>query len=111
MWFGFTTTTVDVIRPASVTERGDTIEDWDSPTEHTETGWLVQPLDTSEQLGLRDAIVRRFRALVPVTADVLDTDRVRYAGRVYEIDGGIQPWPVPPGSLAHNEIVLKRVEG
>lgn len=111
MWFGFETVAVDVIRPAYVNERGDEVADWAAATEHAEDGWIVQALDTAEQLGLRDAVTQRWRALAPVSADVTTKDRIRHAGRVYEVDGEIQPWPTPPGMLQHSELILKRVEG
>lgn len=110
-WFGFDTSTVDVIRPIYVDERGDLVADWDNAAEHAEPGWLVQPIDTSAQLGLRDAVIARWRALAPATADVAADDRIRHAGVVYEVDGGIEPWATPPGMLQHVEIILKRVEG
>lgn len=111
MWFGFETSTVDIIRPGSKVVRGDTLPDWDTATEHSEPGWIVQPLAAAEQLGLRDANITSLRALAPAPADVTPLDRVRYAGTVYEVDGKPQPYPTPPGMLQHNEIVLKLVEG
>lgn len=102
---------VTIIRPNYVTERGDLVKSWTGATEHTETGWRVQPLVGDEVLGDRDAVVRRWKGLGPPAADITEMDRVRHAGIVYEVDGAVQRWPSPTGLLAHTEVTLKLVEG
>lgn len=119
MTVSFATDTVTVIRPAWIVERGDEIPDWSSASEHQITGCRVQPMSGEEVLfsgsggggAARDAVISRWKLFAPTGADITERDRVRHQGVVYEVDGSIQRWPSPTGTLAHTEAVLQRVEG
>lgn len=111
MTISFKNQTVTVIRPAWVNERGTLIPDWGNVTEHTVTGCRVQPAAGDEVHGLRDAVINRWNLYAPPAADIEATDRVRYAGIVYDVEGEIRRWPSPTGFLANTQATLQRVEG
>lgn len=115
----FKNQTITVLRPTFVVERGDEVPDWSNPTQHLITGCRLQPMSADEVLfsgaggggTARNAVVSRWKLLLPSGADITEHDRVRYADAVYEVDGFVQHWPSPTGALAHGEAVLRRVEG
>jgi hypothetical protein len=102
---------IGILTGVTVTDHGNTIVDWTSPTAVTQTGCRVQPLPGSEQLLGRDEVVTRWRLLAPADAPLTSTNRIRWAGVDYEIDGSVQAQNSPTGSLAHLEALLKRVDG
>lgn len=120
MTISFKNQTITVIRAGVVVERGDDMLDWDNATEYQLLGCRLQPMATDEVLftgsagggGVaRDAIVTRWKVYGPASPDIGPRDRARVDGVVYEVDGQIQEWPSPTGTLAHSEFVLKVVAG
>jgi len=89
---------------------GNTVPDWATPSELTITGCSVQPGGGSDQFDNREAITTLYTVWAPLSADVVDTDRVRFAGTVYAIDGAIEVWVVGT-ILDHKVIRLKAVSG
>lgn len=106
---------------ATVTEqRGDKVRDWSTAAELTITGCRLQPrvrdeihFSGSNDLGgaARHGVVRSFVLFAPFDADITELDRVRYNGRVYEVEGNVRPWISVSGDLAHIEVVLADVAG
>lgn len=116
----FKNQTITVLRPTLIVERGDEVPDWSlPPAQHLIAGCRLQPMSADEVLfsgaggggTARNAVVSRWRLLLPADADLHEHDRVRYEGNDYEVDGLVQHWPSPTGALAHGEAVLRRVEG
>jgi len=76
----------------------------------TITGCSVQPGAGPEMVLNRDALTTLFTVWAPISADVVETDTVTYAGTDYAVDGQIERWAV--GSrLDHLVIRLKAVTG
>lgn len=108
----FHTHTVTVLRGAATVDRyGDPIDGWSTATETEITGCRVQPAAGPEDTVDRNQITRRWLLFVPPGADIRATDRVRWDGDDYDIDGEIRRWPSVSGRLAHLEADLIRVEG
>lgn len=84
--------------------------DWSTATE-TETKAGVQPNVNSETTGDRDQLTTAIRVWLPAGTDITATDRLRYDGGTYEIDGKPMPWKPPRGRTAHIELVARQVEG
>lgn len=85
-------------------------EDWSEPNELELTGCSVQPGGGGQYDDSRSAITTLFTVWTPLGSDVLDTDRIRYAGTDYAIDGSVDRWEVG-ASLDHLVIRLKAVKG
>lgn len=99
------------IRAALVTDEYGTPtaeRDWASATETAINGCSVQPVPGKEYALGREAIVTRWRLFAPGGTDLLATDRVRYGGLIYEVDGDVVTFT--EGS-PHVEAVLTRVVG
>lgn len=110
----FMTDTITVIRPTYATERGNQIPVWTGAPEHTIANCRAQPFTGDELLapGSRDAIITVWKVYAPPGADILSTDRVRLSdGQTYEVQGSLQKWNSPTGSLASTQFTLKLVEG
>lgn len=109
----FKNQTVTVIRAPLIAERGDQIRDWDNAVEHQVAGCRMQPQTGAEGTGERraDAVQLRWKLFAPPGADIVEQDRVRRDGIVYEVAEYVQHWPSPTGTLAHTEVVLQRWEG
>lgn len=107
--------TVTVIRASTTANRyGDDIRDWNTADEVDLTGvrLIPQAADNNiENVVDRDRIIRRWVLFAPPDADVVASDRIRYGGDLYEIDGEVRHWPSPSGRLSHIEADLTRVEG
>lgn len=103
--------TVTRLRSSTSTdEYHNDVQDWSSPTTATVTGCSVQPGGGLQYNDSRTAITTLFTVWAPVAADVLDTDRIRYAGIDYDIDGSVDRWQVGT-ALDHLVIRLKAVAG
>jgi hypothetical protein len=89
---------------------GNASSDWGNPESLTIAGCSVQPAAGSELVDNREAITTMLIVYAPITADVIDTDRVEYAGTIYDIDGPVDVWAVGT-PLDHKVIRLKRVSG
>ena len=102
-------------------ERGDELPDWNNTTEHDIAGCSVQPMATEEvhftgrqsSTGgvARYAFITRWIVYGPTEADVLPTDRVRWGGAVYDVEGQIQRWPSPTGDLNHVAFEIRDPDG
>lgn len=91
-------------------EYHNTTVDWATPATLDIPGCSVQPFPGMQVVDQREAITTLFSVWAPVDADVVDTDRIRYAGTDYDIDGSVQRWEI--GTLLdHLLIQLKAVAG
>lgn len=97
--------------PVAGDRYGDEARNWDAAAELDIPGGRVVPQAGAENAVGRDQIVRRWTYYGPYDADLLASDRVRYAGDVYEIDGEVRRWRSASGNLAHLECDLLLVQG
>jgi hypothetical protein len=105
--FTFGDHVVTILR-ATTTEDpyGNPVRDWDAATQTQVTGCSVQPVQGDEVTVGRDTVVSRWRLYAPDGTDLLASDRVRFEGDVYEVDGEVQRWDFPP--LSHVTALLRR---
>ena len=78
--------------------------------EESVAGCFWQPRSTSEALGGRDTVTIDAWCAAPPTASVTATDKIRFEGVTYAINGRPALHHTPHGPH-HYEIELTRVEG
>jgi hypothetical protein len=108
--------TVSVVRAGVRTDRyGDESEDWDSPTVTEITDCKVTPVAGGPEdqgvLDDRDALTKRWALAAPPGTDIRSTDRIRWNGTDYAVEGDPLVWKSPFGSVDHLYVQLVRVEG
>lgn len=103
--------TVTVLRaaPGAVDDYGNPVTHWESASQTNVSGCSMQPVEGDEFTTGRDTVVSRWRLYAPVRAHLTATDRVRYAGDVYEVDGEVQRWDFP--DAPHLTALLRRSRG
>ena len=106
---------VTIVRPAGKDAFGDPLA---GSTETVVTGCFVQPRSaasgqsaSTEQTDLRDTVITGLVAFMPPTADVRATDKIRWLGDLYQVEGDPSRWPDVRARNHHIEVVLRRVEG
>lgn len=105
------TQTVTRLRGAGATdEYHNEVLDWSTPDTLDIPGCSVQPFPGLQVNDSREVVTTLMAVWAPVAADVLDVDRIRYAGTDYDIDGSVERWTVGT-SLDHLVIRLKAVSG
>lgn len=91
------------------------LRDWGQAVSTPLTGWRVQPVQSARAMTAetipRDGLDRSRRAFGPYDVDLVQTDRIEWAGAVWVIDSDIDQWRGPTGRIAHTEILLTRMEG
>lgn len=99
--------TITILR-ATVTEDrfGNESRSWGTAAQTSVRGCSVQPLDGPEQTVGRDTVVPRWKLFAPAGTDLLASDRVRFNGDDYEVDGAPQVWDFEP--LGHVVAFLRR---
>uniref|UniRef100_UPI0026F45B7A hypothetical protein n=1 Tax=Nocardiopsis sp. YSL2 TaxID=2939492 RepID=UPI0026F45B7A len=101
--------TVTVLRPVGTDRHGDPLPG--DPAETDSPGWDIQPASTSEDTEGGDTVEEEWTAIGPPGADVRATDRVRWRGLEYQVEGRPEPWPDERGQPHHIEMQLRRVRG
>ncbi|TDD97641.1 phage head completion protein [Actinomadura rubrisoli] len=99
--------TVTVRRPAGRDGWGNTVA---GAAETPVPGCFWQPVSTDEQLNAADTVTVVARVFMPPAADVKATDRIRFEGRDYAIEGRPELHHTPAGPH-HYEVNLKEIEG
>lgn len=83
--------------------------DWEAATE-TDYAVEFQPLGSNENVVGQQRTESTHRAFMPADADVVPTDRLRFRGVVYQVDG--QPAAWRSGGRAHHvEVYCFRIQG
>lgn len=91
---------------------GDQSRDWPNAAAATLSGCRLVPAAGSEDTVDRDQITRRWLLFVPgADTDLLATDRIRWRGQDFDVDGEVRRWQSATGNLGHLELDLMRVEG
>lgn len=106
--------TVTRINPTETTDRyGDTVPDWGTVTETLIEGAVVAPQPVVEETdqGRRGVVFEWMLWVVDEPVELDATDRVRYAGDVYEVEGHPARWRHPRTQRLVTQAVLRRVEG
>jgi hypothetical protein len=99
--------TIGVTRAPVVTDAYNNEQrDWTAATTTTVTGCSVQPVVGAEVTVGRETVVSRWQVFAPEGTDLLATDRVAFAGDLYDVDGEVQRWDFPP--LSHVTALLRR---
>ncbi|MFC6885293.1 MULTISPECIES: hypothetical protein [Actinomadura] len=109
----FGTDTLTVIRQP-VDYRGDPAG---PPTETPVGGCYVQPRGggsappSTEDDDHRLTVTSGFLVFAPPGADIRASDRVRWRGQEYQVQGDPASWEPPGGPPHHREVILQRVKG
>lgn len=94
---------------------GNPTPDWANAAELTVTNVQVQPSSSTEPLEVgRTSAITLMRLLTPIGTDLdlLRTDRVRWDGDDWQVEGEVARHMRPSdGSVHHVEAMLRRVEG
>ncbi|MEV2277868.1 hypothetical protein AB0I72_20010 [Nocardiopsis sp. NPDC049922] len=102
--------TLTVVRGPGTDRHGDPLPG--DPAETDSHGWDVQPAATSEDVDDGgDTVQEEWTAIGPPGADITATDRVRWRGDLYQVQGQPQRWPDHRGRAHHTEVTLRRVRG
>lgn len=75
------------------------------------TGCSVQPLGGTEMTDRGEMTVSNVTLFSPPGTDIIATDRVRWAGSVYAVDGPPEAWRDRAGRPSHVQVQLKLTEG
>lgn len=101
--------TVTVVRPAPPDWQGDPSGD---PTLTEVTGCFMQPRTTVEQdTGMRHTVSGNWVLFMPGGVDIRASDRVRWQGAEYQVNGEPARYPGYLGVEHHIEVDLRKVEG
>jgi head-tail adaptor len=114
---------LNLVRPAfsvpvtllstAVTGRDEYGNDVREATETPVDALAVWPRASDEQTQGRDTVIVGLTAVLPYGTEVHATDRLRFDGKVWEIEGEPGVWGPSPftGNVAGVEVALTRVEG
>lgn len=95
--------------------RGRTRDAWGNLTgtdsETPAGGCLVQPLGGVEATDRGEMVVTNVTLFVPAGTDITATDRVRWRGRVYAVNGPPEAWHDRAGRESYLQVELKLTEG
>lgn len=111
MFPSFATQPFTVVEPTMVDDRGTTYPDYDDPESETDYQGSVQPGASAEVLDARQGVSIRWTVYAPAGVTVTARSAVRYAGRLYDVDGEPQRWTSPTGGLDHAVLYLVDREG
>lgn len=107
--------TIERLRPTTVTDRyGNTVaDDWTTPDVQAITGAVWAPVTNSEnnELGRQGVVIGWRFYLTDVDVDIEPTDRVRWNGDDYEVEGEPARYAHPITGRRVVEILVSRVEG
>jgi hypothetical protein len=71
----------------------------------------VQPTSAIESTDRGDLLVTNMTVYAPAGTDLVATDRVRWLGDVYEVDGAPARWRDDTATEDHVQVQLKLVQG
>jgi len=99
--------------PLVVSSRGEReSRDWANAAETDISGCMIQPMRISNRLLVEDTAEREFtltfyRGWFPPGTDIEPTDRFRWKGRTYEVQGFPGPWDNFQGTEEYVSCLLK----
>lgn len=101
--------TITVVRPPQRGRNGDPVPGTGSETDVD--GCSIQPRTSDELTGQRNTVITGLIAYIPAGADIRPTDRIRWRGDLYAVDGDPTVWDDLAGTQDHVEVLLRRVTG
>jgi hypothetical protein len=101
--------TITVVRPPKPGPNGDPLPGTGSTTDVD--GCSVQPRTSTEATDGRDTVISGLIAYVPAGADIQATDKIRFRGVDYAVDGDPGYWDDLSAVADHIEVPLRRVSG
>lgn len=109
-------TVVRLRAPLVANAHGNQVRDWANAVEYTVPFEVqVQPSTSAEPVEVgRASVVTHYRLLTPIgqDLDLLRTDRIRWGGVDFDVDGEVARHVRPStGTVHHVEAMLKRVNG
>lgn len=97
------------VRYPTIDDHGTSVPDYDAePAETTLTGFWVEPIESQEDNDGRLAVLSGYSVVGPYDVDLKSTDRVSFAGEVYELAGDVMRVPSPTGALNASKFSLRR---
>lgn len=105
--------TITVLRAqlVDVDRYGKQRRDWPAAAETEVTGVSVQALSAAEAAVDREYAATHLRLIAPHSIDLTATDRVRWHGLTFDVDGDPARWYDEHGQPEHLEATLKRATG
>lgn len=104
--------TVTRLRATVITQRGSEIPDWTNPDALEIPGCSMQPAGTTlTQDGRIQGTSDGYTCYLPLGADVVAGDRIRYNGLTYAIIGEPRIWQSPTGRVSNTQLQLERWYG
>lgn len=97
--------------PAVPGPDGVDLADWDGALVVAGYWGDFQPVRSVEDVVAQQRTKSTHWANLPGGVDVLETDRLRVAGVVYEVDGEPMRWPDGRGRAHHVEVYCYRIQG
>lgn len=103
---------VTVVRAAVVTgPYGSAQENWAAATRTADVPANVQPIGSTEDVVAQQRTETRWRVFLPVTADVLTSDRIEWDSRTLEVVGEVERWDQGSPRSHHKLAVVRGVSG
>lgn len=99
--------------PTGTSVDGMQVQNWksdESTWTKTDYPCEFQPLGSTEDIVAQQRTESTHRAFLPADADVLATDRLRFLGDDYQVDGQPELWR-SRGANHHLEVLAFRIEG
>ncbi|MCT1607159.1 hypothetical protein M3B43_07430 [Nesterenkonia massiliensis] len=109
----FATHAITIVEPGLITERGQEVEDWSSPTRRTITGCSVQPGAGARDMEHGDGVTADYTVYLPPEALVPARARVELpeqASGQFLIQGEPERW-IFGATTDHIRIRLRRRDG
>jgi hypothetical protein len=100
--------------PAVENRHGNSVRDWDDAGVEPGTdlaGWAIDAGDTAGDEAGRSGTIVNYTARRRGDTDVLSSDRLRWRGEVFEVEGDVLFQPGPSVRTSHVIVRLKRAKG
>lgn len=114
MPFAWSAETVTRLRAPLVNDQGTRVRDWSDESKLDQlpiAGCSVSPFSAIENTAGGDTETTTYEVHAPTNADVVDTDRIRWNGADYEVDGMPALWSTPTRSRSHLSFRIVRQVG
>lgn len=110
--------TITVVRaPLVQNDRDNTwYRDWENATHTDVPGCSVQPTRLSDKLRYEQDQEREYhmtyiRVYAPPGTDIVYTDKIKFDGKFYDVQGAVTPWRRTGGQEHHVAFLIKLREG
>jgi len=100
--------TLVVLTPTWVDDRGTQVADYANARASTVKWCSMQPVQSTEPVDGRQAVVSRYVARMPEGTRIASFSRVQHRGVAYDVDGEPQRWGAP---IPHVKVSLVERRG